>query len=50
MARQDKFTLKKSLKIVINPKKSLALSKEKPILKKNGKPLNKTHGEKYQAK
>lgn len=22
----------------------------KPIPKKNGKPLNKTHGEKYQAK
>jgi len=49
MARQDKFTLKKNLKIVINPQK-LPLSTAKPTPKKKGKPLSKTHGEKYQAK
>ena len=44
MARQDKFTLKKSSRIVTNPQKLPVPSKAKPILKKSGKPLNKTHG------
>ena len=49
MERQDKFTLKKSLKDATNPQKPLTLSMAKPIPKKSGKPLNKSHGEKYQA-
>jgi len=49
MARQDKFTLKKSLKIVINPKKSTRTFQGKTYTEEEWKSFEQEQWGKYQA-
>ena len=49
MARQDKFTLKKSLKIVINPKKSTRTFQGKTYTEEECKSFEQEQWGKYQA-
>ena len=49
MARQDKFTLKKSLKIVINPKKTTHTFQGKTYTEEEWKSFEQEQWGKYQA-
>ena len=49
MARQDKFTLKKSLKIVINPKKSTRTFQGKTYTEEEWKSFEQEQWGKYQS-